>query len=100
MNKKVLFRINVLLGVMSLWLAGCHSSKSATSKQPPRPMLKYGVPEVRAMYGVATPEIQPVDTATVPETPADTVVMPEPKPAPGPGHEVIVVKYGVPGMFQ
>lgn len=100
MNKKVLFRINVLLGVLSLWLAGCHSSKSAASKQPPRPMLKYGVPEVRAMYGVATPEIQPADTAAAPQAPADTVVMPEPKPAPESGHEVIMVKYGVPGMYQ
>lgn len=97
MNKRVLVRINVLLGVVSLWLAGCHSSKSAASKEPPRPMLKYGVPEMRAMYGVPTPEAQPADTASMP---ADTVVMPEPQQAPPSGREVIVVKYGVPGMMR
>ena len=97
MNRKFLFRINVLLGVVSLWLAGCHSSKSATKEGPARPMLKYGVPEVRAMYGVATPEAQPADTLSAP---ADTVVMPEPRQVPPSEREIIVVKYGVPGRTR
>ena len=86
MNKKLLFRINVLLGVVSLWLAGCHSSKS-TPKEPERPMMKYGVPEVRALYGVVWPD-----------APQDTTVMEETKPVDE--REIIVVKYGVPGMFR
>ena len=93
MNKKLLFRINILLGVVSLWLAGCHSSKS-TPKEPERPMMKYGVPEVRALYGVVWPDA-PQDTVS---TPQDTTVMEETKPVDE--REIIVVKYGIPGMFR
>ena len=92
MNKKVLVRINVLLGVVSLWLAGCHSSKATVKEEPRRPMMKYGTPEVRAMYGVAMPD-EPVDTLSAP---ADTLVMEEPQKPQRP--DAILVKYGVPPM--
>ena len=73
MKKNFLLRVNVLLGVISLWL------------------LKYGTPEVRAMYGVMMPD-EPVDTLAAP---ADTVVMEQPQQAPQRPPQ-IMVKYGVP----
>ena len=93
MNKRFLIRINVLLGVLSLWLAGCHSSKATVKEEPRRPMMKYGTPEVRAMYGVASPEMQPADTTVAP---ADTVVMPQQAPERPQRPDAVLVKYGVP----
>ena len=90
MKKNFLLRVNVLLGVISLWLAGCHSSKATVKEEPRHPRLKYGTPEVRAMYGVMMPD-EPVDTLAAP---ADTVVMEQPKAPQRPPQ--IMVKYGVP----
>lgn len=94
MKKRVLTRLNIVLGTLSLLLAGCHTSKKVTQDGTPPPLLKYGIPpEVRAMYGVPTPDM-PADTLAAP---ADTVVMPQ-KPVRPKDREPILVKYGVPPM--
>ena len=65
-------RLNILLGIASLWLAGCSSSKSGENVLmygiPPE-IVKYGPPEVVALYGVQLPEIEtlPQDTALLEE---------------------------------
>ena len=97
MKRKILTRVNVILGAVSMVLAGCHSGKKAAQNTPPRPMLKYGVPtEVRAMYGVPADVLAPVDSTAAPK---DTVAVPEEKPA-RPRDREILVKYGVPGSFN
>ena len=58
MRKQFLIRINTLLGVLSLLLAGCHVQKKTTEQQPqekettPAIETRDSVPEVRALYGV------------------------------------------------
>ncbi len=88
MKKQFLNRVNIILGALSLMLAGCHTTKKVAQDTPPRPMLKYGVPtEVVAMYGVN------IEADTL-AAPADTVAKPQKRPI---DHEILV-KYGVPGM--
>ena len=68
MKKRVIHYINLVLGIVSLSLAGCHTQKPAAPESAPRPMLKYGVPpqhEVIALYGVMMPTDQPQDTTAV-----------------------------------
>lgn len=95
MKKQFLIRVNIILGALSLLLAGCHSSKKAAQSTPPRPMLKYGVPtEVVAMYGVTLEaDTLKADTTAVPQ---DTVAEPQQRPR----DREILVKYGVPGMYR
>lgn len=99
MKKKFLNRMNIMLGAVSLTLAGCHSSKQAATDSTSRPMLKYGVPaEVIDMYGVPMPEECVIPE--VPPTQEDTTAAPEPTIEPKPGdHEIIVTKYGIPPSF-
>ena len=69
MKKKILQTINILLGVLSLTLAGCHAKQAVVTEQEElRPALKYGVPpEVVALYGVRTPVIEIQDTIVTPK---------------------------------
>lgn len=99
MKKRFLNRMNIMLGAVSLTLAGCHSSKQAVTDGTPPQMFKYGVPaEVIALYGVQMPE-----DYVLPEqqpAPADTTAAPEPTIEPRPGDpEIIVTKYGIPSSF-
>ena len=94
MRKKFLNRMNVLLGAVSLTLAGCHSTKQAAQNPEQMPMLKYGVPaEVIALYGVQLPDDYPV-----PEAPADTMATDTVAPKPE-EQEIIITKYGIPASF-
>ena len=87
MRKKFLNHINILLGALSLGLAGCHSSKQQVVLYGPPPMEeKYGIPEVVALYGVVEP---------TPEEDADTTFM-EVRPQEPP----ILCKYGVPAPLK
>ena len=58
MSKKFLFRINALLGALSLLLAGCHVQKKAAETQPQEeesttPVeVREPIPEIRPLYGV------------------------------------------------
>ena len=91
MKKKFLNGINIMLGAMSIGLAGCHVSKQAASvSESSMGPKKYGPPSnvVRPMYGV--PVTEPLSQDTV-STPA-----PSPQPVPVPD-EPVVCKYGVPG---
>lgn len=64
MKRKILSRINVILGTVSLALAGCHTQKSATSND-------YGVV---ALYGVQVEDYQPVVVdGTENAAPADSI---------------------------
>lgn len=62
MSKKFLFRINALLGALSLLLAGCHVQKKAAENQPqeeestPPVEVREPEPEIRALYGVPVPD--------------------------------------------
>ena len=69
MKKKILQTINILLGLASLTLAGCHAKQAVVAEQEElRPALKYGVPpEVVALYGVRTPVIEIQDTIVTPK---------------------------------
>lgn len=90
MKKHFLNRINLVLGVCSLALAGCHSSKQVAGPDRSRPMMKYGVPkEIIAMYGVQMPE----DTVV---TAPDTTALPQPLPQPEQPAEPVMTKYGIP----
>ena len=76
MKKRFLHSVNILLGIASMALAGCHTKQVAVAEQEsaPRPMLKYGVPsEVRAMYGVPSPVVEQ-DTVPAPKDPDTRVV--------------------------
>ena len=61
MSKKFLFRINALLGALSLLLAGCHVQKKAAENQPqeeestPPVEVREPIPEIRPLYGVPEP---------------------------------------------
>ena len=77
MRKKFLSQMNVMLGALSLSLAGCHSTKQTVSQDDP-PAKKYGPPRLEVIeekYGIPS-DLQ--------EEPIDSV--PEPTP----------VKYGPP----
>ena len=90
MKKKLLNRINIVLGAVSISLAGCHVSKQAVSgSDSSMGPKKYGPPAdaIRLMYGVPVEELMPVDTLMPPPAP-------EPTPVPD---EPVVCKYGVPG---
>ena len=73
-------RLNILLGVISLWLAGCSSSKSGENVLmygiPPE-IVKYGPPfdTVIALYGVQMPdeELLKADSTEVEEPKQDPV---------------------------
>ena len=56
MRKKFLRRVNVLLGIVSLSLAGCHTQKNAAQTQPAEPEASpaqaVGGGEVICMYGI------------------------------------------------
>ena len=94
---KILQRINILLGVISLALAGCHTKQAAVAdSEVARQPLKYGCPpEVVALYGARTPVLEvpeeelQQDTAS---TTTDTVVLVPPREEKPP----IMCKYGVP----
>jgi hypothetical protein len=74
MKKKWQNRLNVLLSIVSLWLAGCSSTKQAEiilMYGVPPEALKYGPPEIIALYGVQMPVIE--------ELPQENTVIEEPK---------------------
>ncbi|MBQ5379213.1 MAG: hypothetical protein IIU10_03290 [Paludibacteraceae bacterium] len=89
--------MNFVLGALSLTLAGCHSSKQVVQENSPLPMLKYGVPaQVIAMYGVPV-DYNPMDF----QVPSDTVAAPDTVQADKPERpEMILTKYGIPGVFN
>ena len=95
MSKRAIHFFNILLGIISLTLAGCHTSKNVGPKTPPKPMLKYGVPsaEIRAKYGVPIPEEEPEQGQesdaqdSIPQQRIDSVGR-------------VVCLYGVPPMLQ
>ncbi len=89
MSKRFIHFFNLFLGIISLTLAGCHTSKNVGPKTPPKPMLKYGVPpaEIRAKYGVPSPEAEPQLQDTVPEQKIDSVPR-------------VICLYGVPSMLK
>ena len=94
MKKTFLNKMNVLLGLASLLLAGCHSTKNvAKDEATPRPMLKYGVPsEVIAMYGV--PYDPSFDEYFAPADTAQTDSLPAQQQMP------VMVKYGIPAPIE
>jgi hypothetical protein len=59
MKKKFLHHANLVLGALSLALAGCHSAKQAASPKEPVYMVKYGVPTEQVMPKDSTPTPQP-----------------------------------------
>lgn len=92
MKKHFLNRVNLVLGALSLTLAGCHSSKQAGTPREPAQVHKYGVVpprEVIALYGVQFPdeiEVLPTDTADAQQ--------PEQQ-------DIIMTKYGIPApLFE
>ena len=89
MKKRFLQSINLLLGIVSMTLAGCHTHKNVATQEVPRPMLKYGVPpaEVRAMYGVPSPEVEQQAPDTVSELKTDSVPQ-------------VICLYGVPPIMD
>ena len=99
MRKRFLNRMNIMLGAVSLTLAGCHTSKQAVPEREPQPMLKYGVPaEVIALYGVQLPD--DYEIPEVPTVPADTTATPDSTATPKPeDSEIIITKYGIPASF-
>lgn len=84
MRKKFLIRINLLLGAISLALAGCHATKKTVQDD-----------RIRLMYGV------PVEMVQQETTPADTVKTPDtpPQPSAPSDRDIIVTKYGIPSSF-
>lgn len=90
MRKKFLIRINLLLGVISLALAGCHATKKTV--QDDRIRLMYGVP-VEMVQQETTPAdtVIPADTVKTPDTP--------PQPSAPSDRDIIVTKYGIPSSF-
>ncbi len=74
MSKKFLFRINALLGALSLLLAGCHVQKKAAETQPqeeestPPVEVREPEPEIRALYGVPVEPIMVKYGAPHPQT--------------------------------
>lgn len=87
MKRKFLTRINVILGTLSLALAGCHTQKNATASDG-----------VMALYGITVEEYRPVED-TPAKTTADSV-----KPLPTDSGSIkdmprqepqIMAKYGV-----
>ena len=100
MRKRFLNRMNIMLGAMSLTLAGCHSSKQAVTDGTPMQMVKYGVPaEVIAMYGVQLPNDYKIPE--VPTVPADSTTTSDSTTAPRPEEqEIIITKYGIPASFE
>ena len=69
MKKKILHYINILLGVASMALAGCHTKQAMVAEpEELRPALKYGVPpEVVELYGIPSPEAEEPDTIAPPQ---------------------------------
>lgn len=68
MKRKWQNRLNVLLGIVSLWLAGCSSSKQTEyvlMYGVPPEIVKYGPPDAVALYGVQMPEIDTLDQDTI-----------------------------------
>lgn len=81
--KKLLTYINLILGVASMALAGCHSQKNLTKSETPPSARETREPELICMYGVpANLEPQQQDTVKQPRQLPD-----EPRP---------MMKYGVP----
>lgn len=64
MKRKILTRINLILGTLSLALAGCHTQKNAANADN----------GVMALYGITVEEYQPV-VVDAPEqnAPADSI---------------------------
>lgn len=92
MKRKILSKINVLLGTISLALAGCHTQKSATNGE-------YGVV---ALYGVQVEDYRPVVTEQAENTAKSDSIKPVPqtqdsaKVSDMPRRDPqIMVKYGV-----
>lgn len=86
MKRKLLTRINLLLGSISLTLAGCSTQKNAPAQRA----------EIKAMYGVMIEEYRPVETPdslrndSVRPIPTDSQQLDMPRRDPQ-----IMVKYGV-----
>ena len=81
MRKRFLTRMNVVLGALSLGLAGCGSCKKASAPQEPQEPRKYGPPtevEVIEKYGILPYVDEPRDEPTQ----APDTVAPEPEPIP------------------
>ncbi len=64
---RFLSRINLLLGSLSLLLAGCHTPKHASKSDA-----------IMVLYGVGLENYAPVSDITAPESDADTVEAPIP----------------------
>lgn len=64
---RFLSRINLLLGSLSLLLAGCHTPKHASKSDA-----------IMVLYGVGLEDYAPVSDITTPESDADTVEAPIP----------------------
>lgn len=84
MRKKFLNKMNLLLGAVSLGLAGCHSAKPAASENGMPSAKKYGPPpteeKIMLMYGAPVDDF-PVEKDTVPTPPPVVDVKPdEPTP--------------------
>lgn len=86
MKKRILTKLNVFLGTISLVLAGCHSTRDVVAKYGPPPQPeKYGPPveeDIRLKYGVPRERLIEKE---------DTIAMPVEAP-----EERVVCKYGVP----
>lgn len=61
MRMRFLIRTNVLLGMLSIMLAGCHVQKKAAESQPQEeetpPSVEVREPEIRVLYGVPNPRL-------------------------------------------
>ena len=93
MKKRILNKLNVLLGMLSFGLAGCHTCRKPveTLYGPPVMAKKYGPPpEVVEKYGVPSELLdEPIDEEPVPEEP--TIEEP-----PVTSEPILKPKYGVP----
>ena len=87
MRKKFLNQMNVMLGALSLSLAGCHTAKQTVPSPENPPAKKYGPPHLEVIeekYGIPAKFLEePIE-----EAPADTVAEPLP------------VKYGAPPVID
>lgn len=64
MKRKILTRINLILGTLSLALAGCHTQKNTTNADN----------GVVALYGITVEDYQPVVDAPEQNAPADSIL--------------------------
>ena len=99
MKKRILTYINLLLGIASLSLAGCHTTKNAAKpsapEKPEGTIEERHEAEVICLYGVPVnlyrEEVHAPDTTATDTTAADTTRQEPPR---------IMVKYGVPNRLR